>query len=203
MPEIFQLETLLDIAERFGYAAVFSGVLLENAGIPLPGETLVLAAGFLAGNHKLAIGGVWLAAVTGAILGDSGGYWLGRWGGEALWQRLGQLFRLPASDWARAREQFAGNAERAVFLGRFVTLLRIFAGPLAGISGMPYPRFLLWNALGAVLWATVMTGLAFLAGQWLPLTDLVNAMLRFGILALVAVLAWAIAPRLWQRWANR
>jgi membrane protein DedA with SNARE-associated domain len=82
-------------------------------------------------------------------------------------------------------------------------LLRIFAGPLAGISGMPYPRFLLWNALGAVLWATVMTGLAFLAGQWLPLTDLVNAMLRFGILALVAVLAWAIAPRLWQRWANR
>ncbi|MFQ3679162.1 MAG: DedA family protein [Pseudanabaenaceae cyanobacterium] len=197
MPEIFQLETLLDMAERFGYGAVFGGILLENAGIPLPGETLVLAAGFLAGNHKLAIGGVWLAAVTGAILGDSGGYWLGRWGGEALWQRLGKWCRLPPQEWAKAREQFAGNAERAVFLGRFVTLLRIFAGPLAGISGMPYPRFLLWNVLGALLWATVMTGLAFLAGQWLPLTDLVNAMLRFGLLALGAVLIWAIAPALW------
>ncbi len=190
MAEIFSLETLLDLAHRYGYGIIFSGILLENAGIPLPGETLTLIGGFLAGNGELNFGGVLVSAIGGAIIGDSIGYWLGRWGGVELLQKISNLFAVPSHHIEQAREKFIANSDRAVFLGRFVAVLRIFAGPLAGIAGMSYPRFLIFNSLGAITWGITMTTLAYFCGEFIPLADLISYVFKFAVLALIAVVIW-------------
>jgi membrane protein DedA with SNARE-associated domain len=194
MFEIFSLETIQALAEQYGYWLIFGGIMLENAGIPIPGETITLAGGFLAGNGELRFIYVLGCAIAGAILGDNLGYWLGRWGGMGLLENAAKVFRLPADEVTKARDKFAANADRAVFFGRFITLLRIFAGPLAGISAMPYPRFLFFNALGAIAWATLMVGLSFLAGKFagnfIPLPVLSTILAGTGVFALVAVVVW-------------
>ncbi|MEM8807805.1 MAG: DedA family protein [Cyanobacteria bacterium P01_G01_bin.38] len=189
-PELFSLESLQVIAREYGYWAVFFGIMLENMGLPLPGETVTLVGGFLAGEGELAYGWVLACAIAGATLGDNFGYWLGFYGGWPLLQRLGRLFRLEESKLVKVREQFSENADKAVIVGRFVALLRIFAGPLAGIARMPYWKFLLCNLLGATLWATVMVSLAFFVGRLIPLATLVAGVAQFTVLALVAVIAW-------------
>ncbi len=95
MAEIFALDTLLQLAHHYGYGVILAGILLENAGIPLPGETLTLIGGFLAGNGELSYGGVLLSAIGGAIIGDSCGYWLGRWGGLPLVTKIAHWFAIP------------------------------------------------------------------------------------------------------------
>ncbi|PLS69009.1 MAG: DedA family protein [Cyanobacteria bacterium M5B4] len=188
--EVFDLETLLDLAHRYGYGIIFGGILLENAGIPLPGETLTLIGGFLAGNRELNYWAVLLSAIGGAILGDSCGYWLGRWGGMTLISRIAGVFAISSEQIEQAREKFNANCDRAVFFGRFIALLRIFAGPLAGMAGMSYPRFLVFNSLGAISWGVTMTSLAYFCGKIIPLADLVSYILRFSVLALIGVIIW-------------
>ncbi|NJN88339.1 MAG: DedA family protein, partial [Leptolyngbyaceae cyanobacterium SL_7_1] len=92
--DFLSLETLQAIAHTYGYAAILIGILLENAGIPLPGETITLVGGFLAGSGELTYGGVLVSAIAGAVIGDSCGYWLGVWGGWTLMTRLGKVFRI-------------------------------------------------------------------------------------------------------------
>jgi membrane protein DedA with SNARE-associated domain len=106
--------------------------------------------------------------------------------------KVGKFFRIPPQKLELAKEQFSKNAPRAVFFGRFVALLRIFAGPMAGIARMPYGRFFLCNLGGATVWATIMVTLSFFLGRLFPLHQLVSSMARFGILALIIVLAWTI-----------
>lgn len=194
--EFLSLETLQSIAHTYGYAAILIGILLENAGVPLPGETITLIGGFLAGSGELTYLGVLVSATAGAVIGDSCGYWIGVWGGWALMLRLGQLFHIDEARLEQVRDQFSKNAPQAVFLGRFVTLLRIFAGPLAGIAQMPYPKFLLYNAAGASLWALTMVSLAYFIGQVVPLERLIGWVARFGVAALFIVIG-AIAVSLW------
>jgi membrane protein DedA with SNARE-associated domain len=188
--DFFSLETLEAVAQHYGYWAIFLGILLENTGIPLPGETLTLVGGFLAGSGDLQVRWVLLSALFGAIVGDSFGYWIGRRGGWAFVLRMGHLFRIPEESLIQGRENFANNAEKAVILGRFVTLLRILAGPLAGIAEMPYGRFLACNALGALLWVLTTVGIAYFAGQLISLSLLVRWVAQFGALALLAVAIW-------------
>jgi len=188
--EIFDLSTLLALAHRYSYTIIFFGILLENAGIPLPGETLTLIGGFLAGNQELNYWGVLFSAIGGAIIGDSLGYWLGRWGGLLFLQRISSIFAIPPHHIEQAREKFNANSDRAVFLGRFVAILRIFAGPLAGMAGMSYPRFLVFNSLGAITWGLVMTSLAYFCGEFIPLSDLISYVLRFAVLALLGIIIW-------------
>ncbi len=192
--EFFSLETIQTWASQYGYWLIFFGIMLENAGIPLPGETITLVGGFLAGSGELEYPLVLLCAISGAIVGDSCGYWLGRWGGMQVLEGASRLFRLPLTEVYTAREKFGHNADRAVFFGRFIALLRIFAGPLAGLSGMPYPRFLFFNAAGAVLWAVLITGLAYETGNLIPLEALVTYVLRFGVAALGGVGLWLCVP---------
>jgi membrane protein DedA with SNARE-associated domain len=196
MFELFSLETIQSLAEQYGYWLIFGGIMLENAGVPLPGETITLVGGFLAGNGQMVYVYVLGCAIAGAILGDSLGYWLGRWGGMALLEKASSIFRLPPDEVIKARDKFSANSDRAVFFGRFITLLRIFAGPLAGIAGMPYPRFLLFNSLGAVTWATLMVSLAFLtgkfAGDFISLPLLSSLLAIAGVSALVGVLLWYV-----------
>jgi len=193
-PELISLETIQALAHQYGYLVIFFGIMLENAGIPLPGETITLVGGFLAGSGELSYALVLLSAVSGAIIGDSCGYWVGRWGGMTVLEKVGKFFRVPPDEIVKARDKFSGNADRAVFFGRFIALLRVFAGPMAGLTGMPYPRFLFFNAMGAIAWGTIMTSLAYFAGSFIPLDKLVEYVLQFGIFALVAVVAWFAIP---------
>ncbi|MEA5421127.1 DedA family protein [Spirulina sp. CCNP1310] len=194
--EILSLDRLEDLAQLYGYWVIFIGIALENTGIPLPGETITLVGGFLAGSGDLSYWGVLASAISGAVLGDNCGYWLGKWGGWPLLVRVGGWFRISEAQLRVARQQFSLNAGRAVFFGRFVALLRIFAGPMAGIAQMPYRQFLLCNLGGATVWAVLMVTLAFFVGRLIPLAQLVGWVAQFGVLALVGVVG-AIALTIW------
>ncbi|MBD3883794.1 DedA family protein [Phormidium tenue FACHB-886] len=194
--ELISLETLQNLAHEYGYGAVFLGILLENMGIPIPGETITIVGGFLAGSGELNYWFVLGSAIGGAVLGDNFGYWIGYYGGWTLLTRLGRLFRISEEQLIGVRDQFAQNAAKAVFLGRFVALLRIFAGPLAGIAQMPYPKFILCNLAGATVWASAIVSLAYFVGSLVPLEQLISWVAQFTVLTLVAVAAW-IALTVW------
>jgi len=197
-PELLSLETLQEIAHQYGYWAIFLGIALENTGVPIPGETITIIGGFLAGSHDLNYWLVLGCAISGAVLGDNFGYWIGRWGGWPFLLRFGSFFRIPEKKLVAARNQFSNNAARAVFFGRFVALLRIFAGPMAGIARMPYPQFLLCNLGGATVWAVIMVTLSFFLGRLLPLQQLVTIFARFGIVALGLVLSGIVVSLWWE-----
>lgn len=190
--ELLSLENLQELAEQYGYWAVFIGIALENTGIPIPGETITIIGGFLAGSGELNYWFVLVSAILGAAGGDNIGYWIGRAGGWPLLLKIGGFFRISEKRLETTRQQFIKNAPRAVFFGRFVALLRIFAGPMAGIAQMPYPQFLLCNFGGATLWATIMVTVSFFLGRLIPLPQLIQGFAQFGILALIVAIAWII-----------
>ena len=195
--ELISLEMIQALAREYGYGAVFLGILLENMGIPIPGETITIVGGFLAGSGELNYWLVLASAIGGAVLGDNFGYWIGYYGGWALLTRLGRLFRIREEQLIGVRDRFSQNAAKAVFLGRFVALLRIFAGPLAGIARMPYPQFIFFNLAGATIWASVMVSLAYFIGKLVPLEQLIAWVAQFTLLTLVGVAGW-IGLSAWQ-----
>ncbi|MEO1637306.1 MAG: DedA family protein, partial [Cyanobacteria bacterium J06631_9] len=168
------------------------GILIENMGIPIPGETMTLVGGFLAGSHELNVWKVLAAATVGAIVGDSGGYLVGYYGGWPLILQVGGWLNVSEEKLARLRDRFSENADKAVIFGRFVALLRIFAGPLAGITRMPYPKFLLCNAIGAASWASVMVSLTYFLGRIVPLSLLLKWVSQFTGIALAIVIGWIV-----------
>jgi membrane protein DedA with SNARE-associated domain len=188
--ELVSIETIQEIAHEYGYWTVFFGIMLENAGVPIPGETITLVGGFLAGSGELNYWFVLLSAIGGAVLGDNFGYWIGYYGGWTVLTRLGRLFRIQEEQLINVRDRFADNAAKAVFLGRFVALLRIFAGPLAGTAKMPYLYFLVCNTAGATVWAAAMVSLAYFVGRLVPLEQLIAWVAQFAIVALLLVLGW-------------
>jgi membrane protein DedA with SNARE-associated domain len=196
--ELLSLDNIQEIARQYGYWAIFIGIALENTGIPIPGETMTLVGGFIAGSGELNYWIVLASAIAGAVLGDNFGYWLGRSGGWPLLLSVGKFFKIKEHQLESARRQFSQNAPRAVFFGRFVALLRIFAGPMAGIAQMPYSQFLLCNLGGAALWATVMVTLSFFLGRLIPLHQLVEGIAQMGIVALFLVMASVFIPRWWE-----
>ena len=196
--ELISLDTVKELARQYGYWTVFLGIMLENAGIPLPGETITLVGGFLAGSGELNYWLVLGSAIAGAIIGDNCGYWVGRYGGWPVLVRVGKLFRIQEHQVLEVTDKFSLNAARAVFLGRFIALLRIFAGPIAGLSEMPYPLFLFCNAAGATLWASVMVSLSFFVGQIVSLEQLIAWVGQFAVVALLIVVLWVIIPMWWE-----
>lgn len=196
--ELFTLDNVQEIAHHYGYWAVFIGIAVENMGIPLPGETITVVGGFLAGSGELNFWWVLTSAIAGAVLGDNFGYWIGRWGGWQLLINVGQLFRINEAQLLSAKERYSNNAAQAVFLGRFVTLLRIFAGPLAGISRMPYRQFLLCNLGGAAVWATAIVSLSFFLGEIVSLEQIIAWIAQAGIVALLILIVILLIPILWE-----
>src|SRR6266849_1781838 len=144
------------IIVTYGYAAVFLIVMLESAGIPLPGETILVSAAAYAGSrHALTPGYIIAAAAAGAIVGDNIGFWVGREFGTSLLSKWGYLIGLDERKRNLGRYLFARHGGKIVFFGRFVALLRAFAALLAGANGLPPMRFLIFNAAGGIVWATV------------------------------------------------
>ena len=149
------LETLQNLVAHYGYFAVFCIVALESAGLPLPGETALVSAAIFAGQGTLKIEGVIACAAIAAILGDNCGYWVGREFGFPLLFRHGHLLRIDESKLKVAQYLFLRHGGKIVFFGRFVAILRTFAAFLSGVNRLPWGRFLLFNALGGIVWATI------------------------------------------------
>ena len=203
LPEFLSTANLEELINTWGYGVVFAAMVLESAGLPLPGETVTLLGGYAAGSGHLNLAGVIAAASSGAMVGDSIGYWVGRRAGWPLLLRVGRLLRQSPEQMETLRIQFLNHAGKSVLLGRFVAVLRVLAGPMAGAVGMPYGRFLVFNCTGALLWATTMVSLAWLGGRWIPFQRMVEGVLEFGIGALVLVALIVAVPKLLSWWESR
>ena len=157
---------MTNLVAQYGYLAVLVIVGLESTGVPLPGETTLVAAALYAGaTHNLNIVGVVIAAAVGAILGDNLGYLIGHWGGYRLLIRYGRYIRLSEKRIKIARYLFLRYGGEVVFFGRFTAILRAYAAFLAGTTRMPWRRFLFFNAAGGIAWATIYGGGAYLLGR--------------------------------------
>lgn len=148
-------EYLHHAISQYGYFAVFVFVALESAGAPMPGETALVMAAIFAGQGTLDIRWVIGAAALAAILGDNLGYWVGREFGFPLFYRYGHLLPIDEGKLKVAQYLFLRHGGKIVFFGRFVAILRTFAAFLAGVNRLEYKRFLIFNALGGVIWACV------------------------------------------------
>jgi membrane protein DedA with SNARE-associated domain len=152
------------ILEHYGYLAVGGFVLLEDFGVPVPGEVLLISAAIFAGAGHMNIAGVILVAVLGAIIGDNIGYAVGRLGGRPLAERWGRFVFLTPARLDKAEVYFDAHGGKIVTIARFVEGLRQVNGLIAGIVGMHWLKFLGFNALGAILWVGTWAGLGFLTG---------------------------------------
>jgi membrane protein DedA with SNARE-associated domain len=149
------VQHLHDFISNYGYLAVFIVVGLESAGVPMPGETALVSAAIFAGQGSLNIKWVIACAAAAAILGDNAGYWVGREFGFPLVLRYGRYIHLDEGRLKLGQYLFQRHGGKIVFFGRFVAMLRAFAALLAGINRLEWPRFFLFNALGAVVWASL------------------------------------------------
>lgn len=190
------LDLLRNMVVEYGYWAVGAVLLLENAGIPLPGETILLLASFLAfSEHELRLSWIIAVGTIAATLGDNLGFALGYFGGKALLRRYQRLFKVPNKLLLRGENLFACYGALTIFFARFVFGMRIIAGPLAGVLRMPWRKFLIFNFLGAALWVTVIASAGYLFGRhWARLEQNLQ---RFDIAAAVVAVA-ALAFWWWR-----
>jgi membrane protein DedA with SNARE-associated domain len=152
----FVAQHLSSLLATYGYWVVLLFVAIESTGIPFPGETMLVAAAIYAGaTHQLALPLVIAAAAGGAILGDNVGFWAGREGGYRLLRRYGRYLRLNDRRLKLGQYLFLRHGGKVVFFGRFVAVLRAWAAFLAGANRMPWRRFLLFNATGGIVWASL------------------------------------------------
>jgi membrane protein DedA with SNARE-associated domain len=153
------------LLQHYGYWAVALVVMLESAGVPLPGEAALIAASLYAGHtHELVIEGVVLAAAGGAIVGDNIGYWIGRTLGAPLLARFGAVVGVTQAKIALGQYFFKHYGGYVVFIGRFIALLRMLAAFLAGVNRLPALTFFFFNAAGALVWAHLFGYGAYLLG---------------------------------------
>ena len=160
------MDSLSGLVAHHGYLVVAFAIGLESMGVPLPGETLLIAAAIYAGStHQLHIVLLIVSAIAGAIAGDNLGFVIGRRFGSPLLRRYGHLVRIDASRIKIGELLFRHHGGKVVFIGRFVALLRALAAFLAGVNGMPWPRFLAFNVAGAIVWAGGYGAAAYLFGR--------------------------------------
>ena len=184
------------LIQQYGYLAVLVIVGLESLGIPLPGETTLVTAAIYAGaTHELNIVFVIAAAAAGAILGDNCGYLIGHWGGYRLLVRYGSYIRLDQAKVKVARYLFREHGGKVVFFGRFVSLLRAWAAFLAGTSRMAWPRFLLFNAAGGIVWATIYGLGAYLFGSAMERASRPVAIVIGAVAVVVVIVAIVLVRR--------
>lgn len=179
----------------YGYWTVFFGVMLENAGLPIPGETILLVAGYFSATDHLNIGLVMLVAATGAVIGDNIGFAVGHHFGRRFILKVGRFFFLTPKRFEHMENYFKSHGNKTILVARFITGLRVFAALLAGASNMRWRIFLAYNLAGAIIWSIVITTLGYVFGQSLPL--LVEWVGRSGtVLLIVGVIAAFIAWRI-------
>jgi membrane protein DedA with SNARE-associated domain len=176
------------LIQAYGLWVIFTLVMLESMGVPMPGETALVTAALYAGStHQIGIASVVLVAATAAIIGDNIGYLIGRSIGVRLVARYGRYVRLDEPRLKVGQYLFLRHGSKIVFFGRFVAFLRTYAALLAGINRMSWPHFLIMNALGAICWASLFGGGAYLFGaQVKRVTGPVSLLLLLAAIGLAA-----------------
>jgi membrane protein DedA with SNARE-associated domain len=183
-----------------GLPLLFVVVMLESFGLPLPGETALIAFGVLASQGHYSIALVIVLAALGAIVGDNLGYWvLGRLGGRALFNRWGWLRRYSDRVLPRAERIMQRHGGKTVFFGRFVAVLRVSVAAVAGLAHMPWWKFLFWNAAGGIVWATGVGLLAYYGGKALADAFQTYGLYAAGVLLVVFVVGFFVVRRFKHR----
>jgi len=200
------LHNSLDLIEQYmliyGYWAVFFGVMLENAGLPIPGETILLIAGYFSATGQFNIWLVMLIAAVGAVVGDNIGFAVGHHFGRRAILKVGRFVFLTPARFAHMENYFKSHGNKTILVARFITGLRVFAALLAGASHMKWRVFLYYNVCGAVLWSIVITSLGHIFGHSLPI--LIQWVGRSGtILLVVGVIGAFITWRIYKARAER
>jgi membrane protein DedA with SNARE-associated domain len=165
------VDSILHLVSRYGYLIVLFGVMAESTGVPLPGETILLAAGILAQRGNLDVGDVIFFGILGAVVGDQIGYWAGREGGRPFILRYGRYVLITPRRLERAEAFFARHGGKAVFMARFFSGLRVFGALVAGMSRMHWGTFIYYNALGGAVWATAVVLVGFFLGRSLGVVE--------------------------------
>jgi membrane protein DedA with SNARE-associated domain len=186
------------LVETAGYPLLFLIVMSESSGLPVPGETGLITAGILSSSGKLDIVLVIVLAATAAIVGDNIGYLIGRKGGRWALERPGAFERQRREVLLVGEPFFEKHGPKAVFFGRFILGLRVWASWLAGATRMHWRSFVVWNALGGICWATAIGLIAYFLGRSAD-----NAIKAFGLYGLVAAVLAAISFFVLRRRARR
>jgi len=191
---------LADHFRDWGYWTVPAVLLLENAGIPVPGETVLLFASFLAYDEgELRLPYLILLGIAACTLGDNLGYLLGHRGGRRLLERYQHIFRIRDRTIRRGERLFERHGHVAIFFARFIFGMRVIAGPLAGVLRMPWRQFVIFNFLGASLWVTAVSLVGYFFGsEW---DTLVKVMGRVNLVIAIVVLAALVF--VWHRYRER
>ncbi len=194
-------EILRGFIADYGYWAVALALLCENAGIPVPGETTLLLASFLAySEQRLHLGWIIIVGTFAATLGDNLGYAIGHYGGRPLLNRYQHIFRIPQSTITRGEHLFDRFGAATIFFARFIFGMRVIAGPLAGVLRMPWKLFAIFNFLGAIVWVTVIALVGFFFGRnW----EMLNRALGRVDIVVVAIVLLAVAVWWWRRRQQR
>jgi membrane protein DedA with SNARE-associated domain len=197
------LHTLEPTLNNYGYLAVAGLVLLEDFGVPVPGETVLILAAVYAGAGRLNVWLVGIIAYLAAVAGDNIGFAIGRFGGGALLERYGRYILLTPERMARAGAFFDRQGGKIVVIARFVEGLRQANGIIAGIAEMHWARFLAFNALGAALWVALWTCVGYFSGAHIDsiYRTATRYELYFAIAVGVAIVAFS-GHRVW-RWRRR
>lgn len=186
------------LIENYGLFFLFGIICLESAGLWLPGETALIAAGVYASKGHLSITAIIVVATVAAIVGDNIGYWLGREVGRPLLHRYATLRRFADRVLPPAERFFARHGGKAVFLARFFGGVRVTGAWMAGITRMSWWRFLFWNALGGIVWAAAVGLIAFYAGK-----AAADAIARYGVYAAIVggllLVAVIVVLHVWRR----
>ena len=193
------LHTLAPLLDHWGYLAVGFLIFVEDFGVPSPGETVLIAASVYAGAGRLNIVAVGMIGFAAAVLGDNLGYAIGRFGGRALVLRLGRYVLLTPERLDRAESFFTRHGGKIVTVARFIEGLRQANGIIAGITRMPWPRFVAFNALGAALWVGTWTAVGYLAGNHIQVIYTQANRYALYLLAAAALGIAALIVRHWRR----
>ena len=186
------------LVHHYGLIALFLVVMLESGGVPLPGETALVAAAIYASKGKLSIVEVIVVAAVAAIVGDNLGYWAGRSGGRRVLERWGPTRKWSRRTLPRAERFFKRHGGKTIFLARFFSVLRVTAAWVAGVSRMHWWLFFLWNAAGGIVWAALVGLVAYYVGH--AATDAID---RYGLwvgagLVVVLAIVW-LAVHVWKK----
>jgi membrane protein DedA with SNARE-associated domain len=176
------------LVHHYGLLALFLIVMLESGGVPLPGETALIAAGVFASRGRLDITAVIAIAAIAAIVGDNLGYWIGRTGGRRLLERSRRVSRFFERALPWSEDFFRRHGPKTIFLARFFSVLRVTAAWMAGVSRMSWWTFFGWNAAGGICWALLVGLVSYYAGQ-----AAADAISHYGLIGGVALVAVALA----------
>lgn len=186
-------ELLRAYLAEYGYWTVAAALLLENAGLPVPGETILLLASFLAySEHKLHLQYIILVGTAAATLGDNLGFVLGHFGGRPLLDRYQTALHISSRTLQKGEDLFRRHGPETIFVARFIAGMRMIAGPLAGVLRMHWKKFAIFNFLGAVLWVTAISLAGYFFGShWETLVRVMrNANIAILVVVVLAGVFW-------------